>query len=143
MAFRTAAMALPALMLTTACAEPSSYMGVSLSPGAADPAVQSLAERARSGESARAGHSVGMAAQKAAQLELGIRYEEGNGLPVDLKRARKLYRAAAAPSGGATYVYVFATQKGGQGLCDTNRFGIEGGGGYKIFDAARRAALIT
>lgn len=92
---------LPALLLT-ACVAPSSYMGISLVAGAADPAVQSLAARAQRGD-------------KQAQLDLGIRYEEGNGVPADLKRAQKLYRAAATTTGGTTFVYVPATKKGGRG----------------------------
>lgn len=85
-----------------ACAAPSAYMGVSLTPGAADPAIQALARQAMSGD-------------KHAQLALGIAYEEGKGLPADPKKARKLYRAAATASGGTIYVYVPATRKGGKG----------------------------
>jgi hypothetical protein len=67
-------------------------MGISFASGAADPELQALARRAQSGD-------------KQAQLELGIRYEEGRGLPVDLERAERLYRTAGADSGGTTYVY--------------------------------------
>jgi hypothetical protein len=67
-------------MFPTAWAAPSSYMVVSIAPDGADSAVQALA------------------GGKQAQLDLGIRYEEGNGLPPDTKRARKLYRAASAPT---------------------------------------------
>lgn len=77
-------------------------MGVNLAPGAADQQIQTLARAA-------------MAGDKQAQLGLGIAYEEGKGLPQDPKRARKLYRAAATPSGGTIHVYVPATRKGGKG----------------------------
>jgi len=42
---------------------------------------------------------------KHAQLELGIRFEEGRGVERDLKKARKLYAKAAASSGGRIWVY--------------------------------------
>ena len=42
---------------------------------------------------------------KRAQLELGIRFEEGIGLPIDLDRARQLYGRAASASGGTLWVY--------------------------------------
>lgn len=71
----------------------SSYAGISLRPGAADPELQALALSARGGD-------------KHAQLELGIRYEEGRGVPRDLGRAQRLYGAAARDEGGSTHVYV-------------------------------------
>ncbi len=74
------------------CAATSSYAGIPLSPGAANPELQNLARRAQAGD-------------KHAQLELGIRYEEGQDVPVDLKRAEKLYRLAASDSGGVIHVY--------------------------------------
>src|SRR3546814_3291135 len=79
-------------LLASACAAPKSHYGISLAPGAAPAEVQDLARRAAAGD-------------KHAQLDLGIRYEEGNGVPRDLKRARQLYRLAAPPSGGTMYVY--------------------------------------
>jgi hypothetical protein len=91
-----------ATLSLAACAAPTSYMGVSLQPGAAASQIQSLARAGLSGD-------------KHAQLALGIAYEEGKGVIQDLKKARKLYRAAAAPSGGTTYIYVPATRKGGKG----------------------------
>lgn len=42
---------------------------------------------------------------KHAQLELGIRFEEGIGLPIDFERARKLYVRAASEGGGTLWVY--------------------------------------
>jgi len=85
---------LPALALA-GCAAPSSYMGIDVgatSVAAERPDLQSLASRARAGD-------------KQAQLELGIRFEEGRGVERDLKKARKLYAKAAASSGGRIWVY--------------------------------------
>jgi hypothetical protein len=42
---------------------------------------------------------------KYAQLELGIRFEEGRGVERDLGRARKQCRLAASDSGGRIWVY--------------------------------------
>ena len=84
--------AVAAALPLTACT-PSSYRGIPFAAGAADPGLQALAQRARSGD-------------KLAQLELGIRFEEGIGVPVDLGRAERLYRAAATASGGTIMVYV-------------------------------------
>ena len=42
---------------------------------------------------------------KFAQLELGIRFEEGRGLPVDVERARRLYELAATDSQGVMPIY--------------------------------------
>ncbi len=71
------------------------YAGIDLraAPATAQVAeIQSLARRAQTGD-------------KYAQLELGIRYEEGNGVERNLKRAKKLYAAAASDSGGKVWVY--------------------------------------
>ena len=94
-------MAAGALSLA-ACAAPTRYMGISLRPGAADAGLQSLAQRALEGD-------------KHAQLELGIRFEEGRGVPCDPARAMKLYRAAASDSGGTMWVYSPPVQKGAAG----------------------------
>jgi hypothetical protein len=64
----------------------------------ADPAVRSLTLRAQAGD-------------KFAQLELGIRYEEGRGVAADPEKARKLYSRAAADSGGTLFVYSPAVGK--------------------------------
>lgn len=80
-----------AFLGASACAS-FSYMGISLMPGTAAPEVQMLAQRA-------------MAGDKQAQLDLGIRFEEGNGVPHDTKRAMNLYRAAASDSGRRMWVY--------------------------------------
>ena len=85
-----------------ACASPQTYSFIPLAPGAADPALQTLARRAGAGD-------------KQAQLELGIRYEEGRGVSRDFARAEKLYRAAARESGGVTIVYNPPATKGGAG----------------------------
>lgn len=77
----------------------SNYLGIALAPGAADPTIQQLAERARSGD-------------KQAQLELGIAFEEGRGVPQSITHARLLYRLAASESGGPIWVYVPASDGG-------------------------------
>lgn len=84
--WRPARLGLVAASLTlAACASSNSYAGVPFAAGAAEPEIQELARQARGGD-------------KQAQLELGIRYEEGRGLPVDLGCARSLYTAAATRS---------------------------------------------
>jgi hypothetical protein len=83
----------------SACAAASSYAGIPLAPGAADEDLQQLARRARAGD-------------KQAQLELGVRYEEGRGVPPDLKRARALYQSAASGSGGRQLVVVPGSSSG-------------------------------
>jgi hypothetical protein len=85
----------------TGCAA-NSYAGISLAPGAADPELQELARRAQAGD-------------QHAQLELGIRYEEGLGVPVEFERADRLYRLAARDSGGTIYVYTPPVGERGQG----------------------------
>jgi hypothetical protein len=91
---------LPALL--SACAAPTSYISIGFAPGAAAPELQTLAQRARAGD-------------KQAQLDLGIAYEEGRGVAVDLKRAGQLYSQAAATTGGTIYVYQTSAKKGGRG----------------------------
>lgn len=78
------------------------YMGISLKPGDTPPNLQSLARQAQAGD-------------KHAQLLLGICFEEGLGVPVDRKRARKLYAQAALDSDGKTWVYVPPVGKESQG----------------------------
>jgi hypothetical protein len=86
--------AIPAAMALAmgGCAAPDSHAGIDLRPGAAAADLQQLARRAQAGD-------------KQAQLELGIRYEEGLGVAIDVARAARLYRAAAADSSGTTQVY--------------------------------------
>ena len=84
-----------ALAALSACAAPSSYMGIAFAPVAASSEqseIHSLARRAQAGD-------------KQAQLELGIRFEEGRGVSQDLERARKLYTKAATSSGGLKWIY--------------------------------------
>src|ERR1044072_8936789 len=83
--------ALMPVMLATACTT-HSYIGISLVPGQASPELQDLAARAQGGD-------------KQALLDLGIRFEEGKGVPVDRGRAVRLYRQAASASGGTIWVY--------------------------------------
>jgi hypothetical protein len=52
---------------------------------------------------------------KRAQLELGIRFEEGIGLPVDFDRAARLYASAGSASGGTLWVYSPPVGNGTQG----------------------------
>ncbi|WP_162806791.1 SEL1-like repeat protein [Sphingosinicella terrae] len=71
----------------------NSFAGISFASGAADSELQGLAMRAQAGD-------------KHAQLELGIRYEQGRGVPVNLARAEHLYRLAASDSSGSGLVYL-------------------------------------
>jgi TPR repeat protein len=71
---------------------PERYQGISLSADNGDRAVQALARRAAAGD-------------KRAQLALGIRFETGDGVPVDLRRAARLYRLAATTTGDVRDVY--------------------------------------
>jgi TPR repeat protein len=82
---------LAAALLLSGCAS-QQYMGVSLKPGRADPAVQALAARASSGD-------------KQAQLDLGIRFFQGQGMASDERRACNLFRLSASDSGGALWIY--------------------------------------
>lgn len=84
----------------TACAAPTRYMGIPFTPGAAPADLQSTARLAATGD-------------KHAQLALGIAYEEGRGVARDLRRATKLYRRAAADSGGLKFLYAPAVGKSG------------------------------
>jgi TPR repeat protein len=89
----------------SACGAPSSYMGIDLGtlPRSADQAeVQVLAKRAQGGD-------------KQAQLALGIRYEEGRGLPIDYRRAKALYVRAAQSNPGSLWIYSPAAGKGTRG----------------------------
>jgi hypothetical protein len=88
-----------------ACAAGSSYMGIPLATAMAagpDAALRNLAARAQSGD-------------KHAQLELGIRFEEGRGVPRDLAKAERLYRLAATDSGGTMWIYSPPVKEGASG----------------------------
>jgi len=92
----------------SACAAPTSYMGIDLGAGggSAGDAFQSRATSAGVGQ-AEIGSLArrAQAGDKQAQLELGIRFEEGRGVARDLNKARKLYAKAATGSGGTIWVY--------------------------------------
>lgn len=45
------------------------------------------------------------AGDRHAALELGIRFEEGRGVPIDIEKARKLYRLASVTTGGTMWIY--------------------------------------
>ena len=81
---------LAAALLMGGCAS-QQYMGVSLKPGGADPAVQALAARASIGD-------------KQAQYELGRWFEDSTDAD-GLKKAIKLYQIAATPRGGSRMMY--------------------------------------
>lgn len=81
---------LAAALLLSGCAS-HSYMGVSLQPGGADPAVQALAVKAQGGD-------------KQAQYELGRWFEDSTDAD-GLKKAIKLYQIAAIPRGGSRMMY--------------------------------------
>lgn len=98
-----AAAFLPLCALLLAACAAGSYAGVPLARGAADPELQALARRAQTGD-------------KPAQLELGIRYEEGRGVPRDLARAIRLYELAANSSTLTRVAYVPATAPGGRAM---------------------------
>ena len=87
-----AAILAAAASLGAAGCAPKSYAGIPLTEGAADPELQQLAHEARTGSA----H---------AQLELGIRYEEGIGVERSFKRAAALYRQAATSTGGFRQAY--------------------------------------
>lgn len=80
-------------LLLAGCAAPTSYMGVNIAATAPVTPFTELARRAMGGD-------------KQAQLDLGIAYEGGCGVPRDLRRAVLLYRLAASNSGGRQWIYV-------------------------------------
>lgn len=86
---RIVALAMP--VVAVACST-NRYAGIDLRPSAAPIDVQQLAREASSGD-------------KQAQLELGRRYEEADGLPRNARRATRLYRIAAKSSGGVQWIY--------------------------------------
>jgi hypothetical protein len=113
-----------------ACAAGSSYMGIPLDSTVAsgpDAALRNLAARAQAGD-------------KHAQLELGIAFEEGRGVPRDLGKAERLYRMAAADSGGQQWVYSPPVRRGDSGrVIPLDRGPIQAGLG----EAKRRLAALT
>jgi hypothetical protein len=124
---RAAAAALLPLCATpllAACAA-NAYAGVPLAAGAADPGIQDLARRARAGDGR-------------ARLELGIRYEEGRGVPLDLDRAERLYLAAAFDRGSRLDVYL-PPVSGGAG----RMLSVDGPGGGGLDEALVRLARLA
>lgn len=91
-----------ALMLFLPACVSSSYMGIPLTAGNADPTIWDLAIRAREGD-------------RQAQLDLGIRFEEGRGIAPDVARAIQLYRLAASDSGEPIWVYSPSVRNGERG----------------------------
>lgn len=83
---------LSSFLILLACTV-ESYAGIPFAAGRADADLQQLARRAWVGE-------------KQAQLELGIRFEEGTGVVRDLRQARRLYEDAARGSGGSRQAYM-------------------------------------
>jgi hypothetical protein len=100
---RTASGAL-ALAALAACATGGGerYQGIPLAGSAADPELSVLARRASDGD-------------KHAQLALGIRFETGDGVPVDLRRAERLYALAADTSGETRDMYIPPVRPGSTG----------------------------
>jgi TPR repeat protein len=79
------------------CAGPSDYAGIRLAAGAAEPGLQALARRARAGD-------------RSAQIELGSRFEEGRGVPLDRARACAIYLHQRAADSGDMWIYSPATK---------------------------------
>jgi hypothetical protein len=92
-------------LLLSACSAPASYMGLDLRTPPGNRGIERLQRLARTAQ----------AGSKAAQLELGRMFEDGNGVPEDADRACRLYEAAAATTGGTIYVYSPPVGKGGSG----------------------------
>lgn len=80
-------------LAVSACATSTQYMGIDLASESVLRDIRSLVQRARAGD-------------KHAQLELGIAFEQGRGVPRDLGAACSLYKQAASDSGGPIWAYV-------------------------------------
>lgn len=109
-ALRSCAFAIPFLMLAPAlqgCATQSSAALFDVGTGA-DADLRALSKRAAAGD-------------KRAQYEMGVRFEEGEGLPWDLGRAERIYRLAASPVGASQIYFPSASGKSGQVKRITNR----------------------
>lgn len=113
-------------LLAAGCSAPNAYAGISLAAGAAQAELQALAWRAQGGD-------------KSAQLELGIRYEEGRGVTRDLKRAAALYGRAARTSGGTMWIYSPPVGKARGGVIPVSAGPRVPG----LPEAARRLAALT
>lgn len=86
---------LVALLHLSGCIS-NSYLGISLRPQKFDNGISEIARRARAGD-------------KQAQLELGIRYEEGRDVQRNIGRAIRLYRLAASTRPNRIWVYSLGT----------------------------------
>ncbi len=100
---------LGAVIALAGCAAPSSYMGIDLTtpPSAATASHSPLLPTATDLTALPLPDLARMAqgGSKLAQLELGIRFEEGRGVAQDLSKAKELYAKAASASGGTIWVY--------------------------------------
>lgn len=75
-----------------ACSSNREYFGIELNYSGPPTEVQQLAQLAATGD-------------KQAQLQLGVHFEEGEGVEQSYRTARELYSLAAEPIGGVIYVY--------------------------------------
>jgi hypothetical protein len=82
--------AIQTLVLSITACSGTSYMGIPLQP---DSELSALAREAKAGE-------------KNAQYQLGMRFENGDQIPSNQEKARKLYFLAATPTGGSQITYV-------------------------------------
>ena len=121
-----AAILISAVIELAGCVAPSRYMGISLKPGTADAAIQQQARHA-------------MAGDKQAQLDVGIRFEEGAGVARDITAAKKLYRQAASDSGGTIWVYTPPVGNGTSGRVIPVQSGAKQ---YGLSEAGRRLRWI-
>jgi hypothetical protein len=78
------------------------YAGIDLQGGNGNLELQSLARAARTGD-------------KQAQLQLGDRFAQGNGVPRNLACARSLYEDASNSTGGTSWIYSPPVGKEGRG----------------------------
>ncbi|MEA3017205.1 MAG: hypothetical protein QOI38_1927 [Sphingomonadales bacterium] len=115
LSLRAAAGAALALGALAACnGTPDRYQGISLSAENGDEDLRAIARLAAAGN-------------KRAQLALGIRFETGDGVPVDLRRAARLYRLAAATTHNRDAYYPSVRMKTAGKLLrtyETPRFGL-------------------
>lgn len=96
---------------------------ISMTPGAADAKLQSLIRDAAAGD-------------KEAQFLLGVRYETGDGVAVDRKKARWLYARAGSDEGGTVWVYSPSSSGSGGTVIPINKGMTQPG----LMEARRRLA---
>ena len=110
----------------SACAAASSYMGIEFAPVAVASSeqseIQSLARRAQGGDNR-------------AQLELGIRFEEGHGVVRDLEKAKMLFELAAKDTPIKQTSFI---AEGGIVKAETTYVGVQKG----LIEASRRLAML-